>query len=97
MGRAEVFCLSDHERHAQFLAKRLGGMGIDVKCASGDQHASGEISLSPTPFEALSGSFVIAAVNIYTLGHNKLKFSQPQALFDLPPLEIARCGKLATG
>ena len=83
--------MSDHERNAKFLAKRLASMGIEVKCAVGEQSATGMLTLSSTPFESLDGSFVIATGSFYTLGHNRLKFSQPRALFDLPPLEIGRC------
>ena len=50
MGRAEVFCLSQHERHAQFFAKRLSGMGVEVKCANGEQTATGVIYSFVRPF-----------------------------------------------
>ena len=83
--------VSDATRLAQFLAKRLGEMGIEVRYVDGDRSAQGELSLSSTPFPTLDEPLVLATARFYTLGHNRLKFFSPGPLFDLAAIDVARC------
>ena len=83
--------MSDATRLAQFLAKRLGEMGVEVRFVDGDRSAMGELSLSSTPFPSLDTPLVLASARFYTLGHNRLKFFSPSPFFDLAAIDVAHC------
>src|SRR5262249_32845721 len=83
--------VSDAARHAEFLAKRLRGMGIAVQHEPGASWARGELELSAAPFETLAEPLRVERAGFYTLGHARLKFHQPRVLVDLPALEISGC------
>lgn len=80
------------ERHAEFLAARLRSFGLSVELAPGAPAAEGVLPLGPTPFETLGRPLVFSRARFYTLGHNRLKFYDPAIFFDLPALDVARCG-----
>ena len=87
--------MADAARHTRFLVKRLEEIGQDTKHASGETFARGELPLSPTPFQTLERPFVISKARFYTLGHQKLKFHEPEVFFDLPAVDIARARTVA--
>jgi len=80
------------ERHAEFLAGRLRSFGLSVELPPNAPSAEGVLPLGPTPFETLGRPLVFSRARFYTLGHNRLKFYDPAIFFDLPPLDVARCG-----
>jgi CheY-like chemotaxis protein len=84
--------LSSAERHAEFLAARLRSFGLSIELAPGGASAEGVLPLGPTPFETLGRPLVYARTRFYTLGHNRLKFYDPAIFFDLPALDVSRCG-----
>jgi CheY-like chemotaxis protein len=83
--------LSPAERHADFLAQRLRAFGLQVSLARGATSAEGVLPVGTTPFETLGRPLVTERLRFYTLGHNRLKFSEPPVFFDLPALDVTRC------
>jgi DNA-binding response OmpR family regulator len=83
--------VSEAIRFAEFLARRLRAMGVEVELPTGSTWARGRLELGAAPFETLGSPIVIRQAIFYTLGHGRLKFCQPRVLFDLPALEIAAC------
>jgi CheY-like chemotaxis protein len=79
----------DVERHTAFLVSRLRALGVEVADPV-DGAASGSLRLSATAFESLGEPFYAELARFYTLGHARLKFFDPPALFDLPALDVAR-------
>ncbi len=79
----------DVERHTAFLVSRLRALGVDV-AEPADGAAEGVLRLSAMAFESLGEPFYAELARFYTLGHARLKFFDPPALFDLPALDVAR-------
>ncbi len=83
--------MSHNARNTLFLVQRLREMGLDLGPDSQQSSAQGELPLSTTPFETLSGSFRLQSARFYTLGHNRLKFFQPSPFFHIPAVDVSRC------
>lgn len=79
----------DVERHTGFLVSRLRALGVDV-AEPVDGAATGVLRLSAVAFESLGEPFYTEVARFYTLGHARLKFFDPPALFDLQALDVAR-------
>ena len=87
--------MSDARRDTAFLARRLGELGISVEIDAGGESATGELALRAEPFRTLEGDLALERAGFYTLGHGRLKFYAPRLLFDLPPIDVARCDSSA--
>ncbi|MFI5317391.1 MAG: response regulator [Myxococcota bacterium] len=87
--------MSSAERHAEFLTGRLRAFGLSIELGPGAVSAEGVLALAATPFETLGRPLVVARARFYTLGHNRLKFFDPAIFFDLPAVDIGRCGSKA--
>jgi CheY-like chemotaxis protein len=83
--------VSDTERHARFLIERLVAMGLEIEIADDQSSGYGRLPLAATPFPTLNEPFTLQSTSFYTLGHNRLKFFQPRAFFDLIAIDVSRC------
>jgi CheY-like chemotaxis protein len=83
--------MSQLDRHTEFLLRRLASMGIRVRGNPDGCSATGRLELSRRPFETFGDPLILSGARFYTLGHNRLKFFHPPALFDLPALDVSRC------
>jgi CheY-like chemotaxis protein len=87
--------VSGAERHTRFLIERLVAMGLEIEVAGDERAGYGRLPLAATPFPTLDEPFTLQSASFYTLGHNRLKFFQPRAFFDLIAIEVSRCASLA--
>lgn len=83
--------MSDPQRDAEFLTRRLRELGLDVRWTEGSPSAIGVLRLGPEPLETLSGRVRIETVRFYTVGHRHLKPFHPRPLFDLPLVDVGLC------
>jgi CheY-like chemotaxis protein len=85
MGEAE------DRRATKLLAKRLGGMGVEVEILPGGRCARGRMRLRRAPFALLGGPETFPVLGFATVGATHLKCLEPAALFQLPLVPIAGC------
>lgn len=87
--------MSDLIQQTRFIVQRLAQMNVTVQTGRDGQGASGHLTLTDEPLEAFGRPIVIRKARFYTLGHCRLKFYDPQVLFDLPAVDISRCESAA--
>jgi CheY-like chemotaxis protein len=82
---------SNTESKSATLAKRLEGMGIQVRVMKGSRCALACMRISDETFDGLSGPMRIREVVFSTVGSDRIKCLRPRALFQLPILRMLDC------